>query len=199
MTAPPAPYRRAGPLGPLPGAETRPCPSVSGRWAGGRSGPLRAALLWREGGSQGGYQRADGEGSGGVVGPLKTGPLPYLWADGAGPIGGRCAPPPGPEVRAPLAGRTPPTSTSRGSVLPRGRTPALSADDTPATDSGAGHAGPFYCLGRPPHRLPCLTRGAVSPGRMYGPRGPRLDPWGPAAKTTKPHADADSMRSWSTP
>lgn len=109
---------------------------------------------------------------------------PAPWARSSGP---------------PFRGRTPPTSTAPDPVLSGARTTALSADGGLSPDSRGLASGPSYCVGGPTHRLPCLTRGAVSPGRMYGPRGPRLDPWGPCRETTKPHADADSMRSWSTP
>lgn len=141
-----------------------------------------------------------------MVGPLDTGPLPSFGRTEPGPSGGpqahRGAVRPAPWARSsgpPFRGRTPPTSTGPPSVLEGPRTTALSADGGLSPDSRGLAAGPSYCVGGPAHRLPCLTQGAVSLGRMYGPRGPRFDPWGPCHETTKPHADTDSMRSWSTP
>lgn len=176
----------------------------------GAGGPLRAAPggppLERETGYQGGYiglmVRAWRRGR-----ALENRATTYLLGgrsrahrEAPGPIGGRCAPPPGLGVRAPpFGGALLQHRPAPPSVLEGPRTTALSADGGLSPDSRGLAAGPSYCVGGPAHRLPCLTQGAVSLGRMYGPRGPRFDPWGPCHETTKPHADADSMRSWSTP
>lgn len=195
-----------GPLAPCRGPKPalRPLPLSPGA-----GGPLRAAPggppLERETGYQGGFiglmVRAWRRGR-----ALEFRALPTFGRTEPGPSGGppahRGVVRPTPWVGGsgpPFRGRTPPTSTAPGPVLPGARTTALSADDSLSPDSRGLAAGPSYCVGGPTHRLPCLTRGAVSPGRMYGPRGPRFDPWGPCREMTKPHADADSMRSWSTP
>lgn len=171
-----APWR-----GPKPALPPLPLPPGAG-------GPLRAAPggppLERETGYQGGFiglmVRAWRRGR-----ALENRATTYLLGgrsrahrEAPGPIGGQCALPPGPGVRAPLAGRTPPTSTGPPSVLEGPRTTALSADGGLSPDSRGLAAGPSYCVGGPTHRLPCLTRGAVSPGRMYGPRGATARPLG---------------------
>lgn len=125
----------------------------------------------------------------------------FLRADGAGPIGrppgpsGGSAPCPlGLEFGPPLRGAllqhqlAPPQSW-------RGHGPQLCPLTTACPlIAGALPPSPLTVSGGQPTAYRALPGGAVSPGRMYGPRGPRFDPWGPCRETTKPHADDSSMR-----
>lgn len=175
----------------------------------GAGGPLRAAPggppLERETGYQGGFiglmVRARRRGR-----ALGYRAATFLRADGAGPIGrppgpsGGSAPCPlGLEFGPPLRGAllqhqlAPPQSW-------RGHGPQL----CPLTAAcpliaGALPPGPLIVSGGQPTAYRALPGGRYPRAVCTAPGGPRLDPWGPCRETTKPHADADSMRSWSTP
>lgn len=107
---------------------------------------------------------------------------PTPWVGGSGP---------------PFRGRTPPTSTAPGPVLPGARTTALSADDSLSPDSRGLPPSPLTVSGGRP------TAYRVLPGGRY-PRavctalwGHGSTPVGLVVTKTKPHADGSSMRFWS--
>lgn len=188
-----APWR-----GPKPALPPLPLPPGAG-------GPLRAAPggppLERETGYQGGYiglmVRAWRRGR-----ALENRATTYLLGgrsrahrEAPGPIGGRCAPPPGPGVRAPPFGgallqhRPPPTRFCRGHGLQL--CPLTAACPLIA---GASPPGPLTVSGGQPTAYRALPGGRYPRAVCTAPGGPRLDPWGPCRETTKPHADRDSMR-----
>lgn len=145
--------------------------------------------------------RADGEGSGGVVGPLKTGPLPTFWADGAGPIGrppdpsGGGAPRPlgqrfGPPLRGALLQHLPPLAQ-----FCQGDGPQLwPLTAPPVPDCREGTPGPLTVSGGQPTAYRALPGGRYPRAVCTAPGGHGSTPGGLAVTKTKPHAGSDSMR-----
>lgn len=190
----PAPSTGLGHPPPLRGAPypALPPPPLSP----GAGGPLRAApggppLRERE--VVGVFHRADGEGSGGVVGPLKTGPLPTFWADGAGPIGrppdpsGGGAPCPlgqrfGPPLRGALLQHLPPLAQ-----FCQGDGPQLwPLTAPPDPDFREGTPGPLTVSGGQPTAYRALPRGRYPWAVCTAPGGHGSAPGGLAMKRQNP-------------